>query len=199
MTATVSLACDCGNLTGKLDTGGGGRLVCYCQDCQALARYLKPNGELLDANGGSDIFQTAPANLQLTDGLEHLACMRLSPKGLLRWYAKCCNTPVGNTMPSANWAFVGIPVAFLQDSDSADDVLGPVTGRVNGRSAYGDVPADTHASAPPSLILKTMGKLLGRRVTGKHRPTPFFDASGKPVSDATVLSLDERDALRRTT
>ena len=91
----VALSCSCGKLTGKLDPKGGNRLVCYCGDCQMAARYLQPDRPQLDPNGGSDIFQVAPCNLQLTGGLEHLACVRLSPKGLLRWYAECCNSAFG--------------------------------------------------------------------------------------------------------
>ncbi len=41
--------------------------------------------------------------------------MRLTPMGLLRWYAGCCNTPIGN-MVSARVPFIGIVHMFMGDS-----------------------------------------------------------------------------------
>ncbi len=53
---------------------------------------------VLDERGGSQIIQVPPKNLTFTQGREVLASMRLTEKGLLRWYAGCCNTPIGNTL-----------------------------------------------------------------------------------------------------
>jgi len=71
------------------------RCVCYCRDCQAFAHFLGKVDAILDERGGSEIIQVLPRNLTFTQGIELLACMRLTEKGLLRWYAACCNTPIG--------------------------------------------------------------------------------------------------------
>jgi hypothetical protein len=73
------------------------RGVCYCKDCQAFAHFLGKDGETLDERGGTDVTQVLPKNIAFTQGTEILACIRLTEKGLLRWYAGCCNTPVVNT------------------------------------------------------------------------------------------------------
>jgi Family of unknown function (DUF6151) len=39
--------------------------------------------------------------LRFTKGQDQIEGLRLTPKGLYRWYAKCCNTPVGNTRAPA--------------------------------------------------------------------------------------------------
>jgi hypothetical protein len=62
----------------------GFRFVCYCTDCQAFARFLgRP--DVLDAAGGTDIFQMPPAHLKLPAGTDALRCLCLSAK-VLRWY-----------------------------------------------------------------------------------------------------------------
>ena len=98
--ANSAIRCTCGQVRGEADLGHAyTRGTCHCHDCQAYARWLgRP--ELMDAAGGTDIVPMSPADIRLTAGVEHLACMSLSEKGTLRWYAACCRTPLGNTARS---------------------------------------------------------------------------------------------------
>jgi Family of unknown function (DUF6151) len=64
-------------------------------------RGFAPPVTLLNDRGGSDSIQIAPAALRFTKGQDQIEGLRLTPKGLYRWYAKCCNTPVGNTRAPA--------------------------------------------------------------------------------------------------
>src|SRR5579871_5449944 len=111
MSGQVEVRCRCGEVRGIV-TGPSpqtvNRVVCYCDDCQAYAHQLG-RADLLNAKGGSDIVQFAPNTLSFTRGQDRIAGLRLTPKGLYRWYATCCNTPVGNTLGPAI-PFVGIPV-----------------------------------------------------------------------------------------
>ncbi|MEO8322313.1 MAG: hypothetical protein ABI561_28740 [Bradyrhizobium sp.] len=48
-----------------------------------------------------------------------------------------------------------------------------------------------------SLLLRAIGKALGWRLRGKVWPHPFFEkARDEPVYPLTVLSREEREALR---
>ena len=93
------LRCRCGQMRGvarKVSPSAGFRIVCYCKDCQAFARFLgRP--DVLDAAGGTDIFQMATGRVTLTAGTEALRCLRLSDQGVFRWYADCCRTPIANS------------------------------------------------------------------------------------------------------
>ena len=92
MSTRVDLRCQCGAVRGLANTVApdtGMHVVCMCDDCQAFAHFLERD-DVLDASGGTAIFQLRPAQLEITAGREHLRCMRLSEKGLLRWYAGCC-------------------------------------------------------------------------------------------------------------
>ena len=83
----------------------GTRVICYCQSCQAFARFLGGTG-ILDAHGGSDILQVSPSHVRITEGIDRLRSMRLTEKGLIRWYTDCCKTPVGNTI-GGGFPFIG--------------------------------------------------------------------------------------------
>jgi len=197
--------CTCGAVKGvlrDLAPGSGTRLMCYCDDCQAVTRFLgRP--DLLDSHGGSDVFQVAPAALQFIDGNEHIRCVRLTGKGLHRWYTECCRTPIGNTMgPGA--PFVGVHATCFDehggvpDPRARDRVLGPIRGFAHGRFAIGGVPAEVARTGRAAMIARAVGNMLAWKIAGKAAPHPFFDGkTGAPLSPPRVLTTAERDALRR--
>jgi hypothetical protein len=194
----LSFRCRCGQVRGALRDlapDKGSRVVCYCDDCRAFARHLG-RADLLDAHGGSDIFQVAPSQVQLSAGAEQLACVRLKPDGMLRWYARCCQTPLGNTVSGAV-PFVGLPTALLTESlagRGADEVLGPAVG-VQGRFATPAPAPGAHASAPFGLMLRVVKNLARWKLTGRAQPSPYFDASGRPRAEPAVLTPAARAAL----
>jgi Family of unknown function (DUF6151) len=177
----------------------GNRIVCMCDDCQAFALFLE-RPDALDQYGGTDIYQTTPAQLAITDGIEHLRAMRLSEKGLIRWYAGCCNTPVANTADTARAPFAGVIHTFMDHDASGrtrDDVLGPPIGLVMAKFALGQPPAGAHQTITPSIVIRSMVYLLKGLFNGKASPSPFFDARTKaPVVAPKVLTKAERDAIR---
>lgn len=194
ITATHPLRCHCGALRGDVtQEGNNTRVVCYCKDCQAFARFLDPAGRVLDAQGGSDVVQLAPHRIHITKGAEHLAVVRLSPQGMLRWYAACCRTPIGNTLARRDRPFTGLLVQCL-DSAPLEPSFGPVGAHVNTQSAIGEPKPRAFG------LLRTMwtilGMVLGSRLSGRYRNTPFFDADGAPIAIPEVLQADERARLR---
>lgn len=194
MTAdTHPLRCRCGALQGQITLGEPtSRMVCYCKDCQAFARYLGPAGRVLDAQGGSDVVQLAPHRIRFTQGIEHLAVMRLSPKGMLRWYAACCRTPVGNTMTTRNMPFTGL-IAQCLDSAPLDPAFGTVMATANTQSALGERKPRAHGL--PAALLRILRIVAGSRLSGRHKVNPFFTAAGTPVAEPTVLGAEERARL----
>ena len=191
----VTLRCRCGVLQGSLDVApkSGMHVVCYCDDCRAYAHALG-RADVLDENGGTELFATTPSRLSLTSGFEPVRCLRLSGKGMLRWHSGCCSTPIANTMTSPGVPFVSIFRAFIATDDAA--VLGPIT-RVQARFAKGVPPADAEQSASLATIVRNVRFLLAGRLRGAHKPNPFF-VEGKPVVTPRVLTFAEREALRVT-
>ncbi len=193
MPTDLSIRCLCGALGGAahgVSAKSGYRIVCYCNDCQAFANYLQSDGATLDANGGTDIFQMSPAHLRITRGLDRLACVRITPKGPLRWYADCCRTPIGNTPPTRQAPFVGLIHSCIDTGNrTLDEMLGPVSLRIMGRHATGDREAlDAHDGFLPSQFVGILWKLLKWRVRGDHRRSPFFDEkTGDPIAEASLV------------
>lgn len=190
------LRCKCGTLRGHVSQPEKcTRIVCYCKDCQAFARYLGNPGDILDALGGTDILAAHPQQVTFTDGQHALACMSLSDQGLLRWYAKCCNTPIGNTGRGARMAYVGLIHSCLEQSGSSiDSAFGPVRMRTATASAAGPV-----ASSTLDVVRTIAGfavSVIGARLTGSYKRTPFFHVEqGTPVAAPIVLTPQERERL----
>jgi hypothetical protein len=156
-------------------------VICYCDDCQAFAEYLQRAGDVLDARGGSDIVQTAPRYVDFAHGREHLACVRLTPKGVLRWYAACCRTPIGNTPANPKLAFVGLLHNCLGTPAELDERFGPPRMRVFTAFAKGEPKPKRQIPIGAGAVLAW--HLATARFAGAHRPSPFFDRSGHPIAD----------------
>ena len=197
MTTGAELRCRCGEVRGFVADAAPhtvNRVVCYCDDCQAFAHRIG-RADLLDAHGGSDIVQLAPASLTFVQGQDRIVGLRLTPKGLFRWYATCCHTPVGNTLSPAI-PFVGIIVEALAGAQRPDDVFGRPVGAIMGKFAIGDPPAESKRMNF-GLLLRAIRMVLGWRLRGRAWPHPFFARETRaPVHPLTVLSQSEREALR---
>lgn len=204
MGTTLRIRCTCGALQGEaLDVAPavGNHAVCYCDDCQAFAHFLGRAGEVLDANGGTEIFQMSPARVRFVAGTDRLACMRLTDKGMRRWYAACCRTPIGNTMASRGMAFVGVlPFCFERPADdpALERALGPILVRAFRRYAKGDRSTIRADRIPFALdVLHLVRLLLWWKLRGDDRRSPFFDPqTGLPRVEAKVLDAMELSAVR---
>jgi len=190
------LRCRCGTLKGivshpeKVSRG-----VCYCKDCQAFAHFLGKTGDILDEMGGTDVMATLPKYVTFTQGLEALACMSLTETGMLRWYASCCNTPIGNTPRDFKTSHVGLVHTCLADPPrTLEDSFGPVRMRVNTKNAKGKpkiMPISTVTS-----ILRFLSSLIRARLDGSYKSTPFFTPDrGTPVVPPKVLTSSERERV----
>ncbi len=188
------LACRCGTVRGTVEADSrANHMVCYCADCQDYARVLgRP--DVLDERGGSEIVQTLPGFVTLTHGAERLACLRMTAKGPLRWYAACCDTPIGNTALTHRIAFVGLLAACLTGKP-VSETFGPITGWAFVAGAKGE------PKPPETSIGKVLARIVPRtlkaRLDGSYRKTPFFDVkTGKPVAEPRLVSAEERARAR---
>ena len=191
---TISLRCRCGKLRGQVTPGGvAARAVCYCKDCQAYGHFL--GTPVLDPAGGTEVAATLPAAVRFDAGLEHLACMSLGPKGLYRWYASCCRTPLGNTPRDPRTSYVGLVRACLDASDAElERAIGPLRCRVETQSALAPVASSGLSTAWAVCRIGTM--IIKARLGGGYRKNPFFrPQTSEPVKPVEVLSLEKRKAL----
>lgn len=191
------LRCRCGNLQGyvshpeKLVNRG----ICYCRDCQAYAHFLGKTDDILDEMGGTDVVAILPKNLNFTQGFESLACMSLTEKGLLRWYASCCNTPIGNTPRNFKVSFVGLIHTCLKDpSTTIESSFGSVSMWISTKSAKGR--PNSMPSRRFSAVIRILKSIIRARLDGSYKSTPFFVPDrGTPVIAPKVLSNSERERL----
>jgi hypothetical protein len=123
----LPLRCRCGHVRGvanEVAPHSGFRFVCYCQDCQAFARFLE-QPDVLDTAGGTDIFHLPASRVKLKTGTDAVRCLHLSSK-VFRWYTDCCRTPIGNTA-GPRFPVIGLIHSFMSldtDGRTRDEMLG---------------------------------------------------------------------------
>ncbi len=196
MPRDLSIGCHCGTFKGNLcciAKNTVNRVICGCKSCQAYSHYLGRSG-MLDEYGGTHVVQTSPKYLQILGGIDQLSCLQLSPKGALRWYTKCCDTPIANTFLSPGIPFLALNYACITGMKdmAVDDILGPVRARVNTKCK------DSKASysALISMLLRYGLMLAHWRLRGDHHHSPFFNRStGKPIVVPEVLRADQLNAI----
>ena len=193
----IPLQCRCGKVRGEaLDSSAktGTRAVCYCDDCQAFTKFLE-RPDVLDGSGGTDIFQMASWRLRITQGEEEVRCMRLMEKGMVRFYAGCCRTPIGNTL-GPGVPFIGLYAAFM-DPAARETALGAPIHFCMSRFATGPTPPGAHPKVSFGLLARSVRLMLGWWIGGRGKSSPLFDATtGAPRSAPTLLTPAQRDALR---
>lgn len=196
MPTDLRLACACGAVRGLargVSPEDSSHIVCYCDDCRAFLQHLGRAG-LLDAHGGSEIVQMSPAHLEILDGADRLACLQLAPGGMVRWYTRCCSTPVGNTLEKPTPPFVGLHPAFTRgtaDGRTLDDAVGPIRARVQGRWATGDRSTLRYDRLPVRFFLRAGPMLLRWWWRGDAARSVLRDASGAPKVPPRVLTPAE--------
>src|SRR5258705_1066949 len=191
------LQCKCGTLKGYVSPPDmANRAVCYCKDCQAFANFLeRPGDAVLDELGGTEIVATLPKHVHLTQGLDALVCMSLSDHGLLRWYASCCDTPIGNTPRDFKTPYVGlIETCLKSNSPSLQESFGPVLMVLNTKSARGRVKSTPVNNLATMLVV--MQSVIGTRLSGAYKRNPFFGTEmGTPVARPHELTNAERERV----
>ena len=200
----IKLKCACGAVKGiaiDVTPDNGNLVVCCCNDCQAFANYLEHDDNIVDEFGGTKIYQTSQSQVKINKGHEHVRRLRLSPKGLNRWYTECCKTPIGNTV-SAGIPLIGIISNFISNNDDLDskdldntldsalDIkLGPVLAYVQTQHARGTPDYPNPAKGfPIGITFRMIRKMLVWKIRGMNKPSAFFDQDGKAVVKAKILS-----------
>jgi len=189
---SVPFSCDCGQVHGTISDvapNKGNHLLCYCTSCQTAANVLGYSGTL-DQYGGTGVFQTVPSKVTFAAGKDNLACLRLSPKGMLRWYASCCDAPLF-TMPDAAWfPLAGLNMARIKSTDRP--AVGDIVG-VHAPDGAQNVPSSLRGYGVRRAMLRMVWRAIKARLSG-DRGQPFFSDKGAVSVVPRVLSLAERRA-----
>lgn len=172
----LPFACRCGAVQGLLVGAGpraGDHVVCHCTDCQAFARRLGQADRILDANAGTALYQTRCAAMRITTGRDRLACLHLTEKPTLRWYAACCDTPMFNTYRTGRIPYITTLVANC-DPQLRDALLGPPIGHLFTTEATGDIAHLTPMSMR-AMMRRFFGRMVADVLSGDRRRSALFD------------------------
>ena len=185
----IKLECLCGKVKGNtknVNANSGTRIVCCCDDCQKFAQYLNRENDILDQYGGTDLFQMPMSHLNVIEGNELIGCIRLSDKGMHRWYAKCCNTPIGNTL-GAGVPFIGVVHNFMANTHTRDMDLGESRGHIQTKFALKTVPQRKQGSSF-KVNMRSLFKLIVWKINGFNKPSVFFNENGEAIAKPNILN-----------
>lgn len=172
----LPFACLCGAVRGTLAGAGpraGDHVVCHCTDCQAFATRLGQAARVLDRNAGTALYQTRCAAMRIAAGTDRLACLHLTEKPTLRWYAACCDTPMFNTYKNGRIPYITTLVANC-DPERRDALLGPPIGHLFTKEATGDV-GDLRPVSMLALMRRYSGRMIADILAGDRRRSALFD------------------------
>ena len=167
----------------------GTHLICYCGDCRAYARHLRDR-DVLDPAEGTELFQTSAGRLHIETGHDRIACLRMTRRGPVRWYATCCRSALANTPTVAAVPFAGIYAARLGPNR---DAIGPVVAQVFTEAAVTPGGHRPRKFGLSQVLLRFLRITAAARLAGDHRRHPFFP-DGRPLALPTRLTAAERRA-----
>lgn len=193
------IQCDCGQLKARIKNfpkETPGRLGCYCDDCQSYLIEIKRT-DILDTAGCTEIIPVYPANIEIISGADTLTCLMLSAKGMFRWRASCCNSPIANVRAQFPWAGVMSSTLKGENRTMAQHTFPSIRSRIMGKFAKSQ-PVD---GTPQSFDLKSMFAVAPFLFKGflfsKYKPSPFFKSDNcTPIVTPRILSETERQLLR---
>ena len=176
MSADLSISCQCGKVRAivrNVSPREGDYVVCHCTDCQQFATRFDAAERILDEHGGTHLYQSRCARLEVTEGKAHLAAIHLTDKPTLRWYASCCETPMFNTYANGKLPYV---TSLLGNADRG--AVEAALGKPIGHLHLADAPV--HPEGVPEM---SMGQLLRRFFkrmvkdvfSGDRRRSALFD------------------------
>ncbi len=187
----LKLRCQCGQVQGTIHNvtpSSGNRLTCYCKDCRQFAEMCSNELEILNAQGGMEVYQVAPASVTIEKGIENIGCVRLTKRGIFRWYTTCCHTPIANT-PKPKVPFVGL-IHSIIDRQDFEQKAGPNRGDAYPEQAINNQDnVISESKTRKILIFRMLAKLASYKLTGKGLPNPFFDQNQRPIVKPSIGQL----------
>ncbi|MBJ7441704.1 MAG: hypothetical protein JHD35_22165 [Sphingopyxis sp.] len=200
MTSDLSFACDCGAVSGTLLGVGpdaGDHVTCHCTDCQDLTHHLGHADRVLDEHGGSSLYQSRCATLRIASGRDQLACVHLTEKPTLRWYAKCCGMPLFNTYANGKLPYITTQLSAC-DPASRAELVGPSRGHLFTQDGVGDT-SHLPKMSMAGLMRRFFPRMIKDLLSGDRRRCALFDAKTlEPIVTPHRLTSEERQALRRS-
>jgi hypothetical protein len=143
---------------------------------------------VLDKQGGTEIVQVAQPRLRFLQGEERLSAVRLSEKGMVRWYASCCNTPIGNTLADPKVSFIGLIHVSLDHAQMNSD-FGTKIAILNTHTALGQTKPTQRGLVV--VIARFIWIVVTMRVTGRYKHSQLFNTSGSPRVVPTIIAPQE--------
>ena len=177
MSTTLSFSCRCGAVRGAIEKATpreGDYVVCHCTDCQAFADRFDAGDRVFGNDAGTLLYQSRCARLRIEHGLGELRCLHLTDKPTLRWYARCCDTPLFNSFRTGKIPYVTTLVGNC-DAEARTRTLGEPIGHL----FVDDDPTCTEPVqrlAMATLMRRFFVRMIKDIASGDRRRCVLFDS-----------------------
>lgn len=172
MKDTIPLYCQCKQFHAEIQVSScGPRAICYCVDCQAYAAVLKQENKILNEQGGTEVLAVRPHQIKFIHGAQQLTFMSLSPQGSLRWYTRCCNTPIANMKRNPKTNHISIMHTCYSKSD-IEAYYGKQIFHVKVQSGLGNIPNNSPIQLTLSGVCYVFS-LFCAWLMGSYQKNPF--------------------------
>jgi hypothetical protein len=193
------IKCRCGKFQAELrNIKNGTRAICYCKDCQIYAYFLKSTDDILNEFRGTEVIAVRPQQISFKSGQEELSCVSLTKFGSLRWFSRCCSTPICNMSRKVDTSHISIIHSCLDQQDITN-AFGNKSLHVKRSSAIGTPPENKTVYFLVSTLYYCASVVLTRLLLG-HRHNPFIDPNTEmPIVSPVTLTINELSELMSIT
>ena len=195
----MRFACACGAVAGEIERATpaeGDHVVCHCSDCRDLVRLLGKEARILDAHGGTALYQSRCARMRFDRGRDKLAGLHMTDAPTLRWFTTCCDTPLFNTYRNGRIPYLTTLLA------NCDPHGRKRLGEPLGHLFLGEAAGDTSGLVPLSmnrLMRRFFRRMIKDMLSGDRRRSALFDPQTlDPIATPRHLTNAERTALGRS-
>ncbi len=134
--------------------------------------------------------------MRIDTGRDQLACVHLTDKPTLRWYAKCCGMPLFNSYATGKIPYITTQLAAC-DPETRQAIVGPSRGHLFTQDGIGDISALPKMSMA-TLMRRFFPRMIKDIVSGDRRRCALFDAETlQPIAKPHRLTVEERETLRQ--
>lgn len=172
----LPFSCRCGAVRGAIEKAiprEGDFVVCHCTDCQTFANRFDAADRIFGADAGSLLYQSRCARIRIERGIDELRSLHLTEGPTLRWYAKCCDTPLFNSFKNGKLPYITTLIGNC-DAEARARLLGEPIGHL----FVDDDPTCTEPVRRLSmntLMRRFFVRMVKDIVSGDRRRSALFD------------------------
>lgn len=169
-------------------------MQCYCESCRGFAQIMDAGDQVLNSDGGVELFQTTPNDIKIVKGIEMITASSITSKGPLRWYCTKCQTPLANTIRKPGVPFMGVILPVHMHLPNASELGHKISCIYQFNARPNAKKNEKNNQGMLNGIRGVISRMVIKFITGKARKSDWHQ-DGNWRLTPKILSKIERDQL----